>query len=175
MTQRHQFKRIIFSIFKFAFVFGLLVAAAIAGYIKFVIIPELPDTQSLTNIQFQTPLSVFSEDGLLIAKFGEKKRIPISYTEKPTLQVNAFLAAEDKDFFNHSGVDFMGLMRDATKLILTGKKKQGGSTNTKQVARNFFLSNEKTYLRKIREILLSFVIEQQLSKQEILNPLSQQN
>lgn len=169
MTQRHQFKRIIFSIFKFAFVFGLLVAAAIAGYIKFVIIPELPDTQSLTNIQFQTPLSVFSEDGLLIAKFGEKKRIPISYTEIPTLQVNAFLAAEDKDFFNHSGVDFMGLMRAATQLILTGKKKQGGSTITMQVARNFFLSNEKTYLRKIREILLSFVIEQQLSKQEILS------
>ncbi|MBQ0724513.1 MAG: penicillin-binding protein 1A [Cycloclasticus sp.] len=169
MTQRYQFRPIFLSILKFAVACGLLFTVAIAAYVKFIIIPELPDTQSLTNIQFQTPLSVFSEDGLLIAKFGEKKRIPISYADIPTLQVNAFLAAEDKDFFNHNGVDFMGLMRAATQLILTGKKKQGGSTITMQVARNFFLSNEKTYLRKLREILLSFVIEQQLSKQEILS------
>ena len=169
MTQRYQSKSIFLFFLKFAFVLGLLVSLAITAYVKFIIIPELPDTQSLTNIQFQTPLSVFSADGLLIAKFGEKKRIPISYADIPTLQVNAFLAAEDKEFFNHNGVDFMGLMRAATQLILTGKKKQGGSTITMQVARNFFLSNEKTYLRKLREILLSFVIEQQLTKQEILS------
>ena len=148
--------------------FSLIFIATFALYIKFIALPSLPDISSLHNIQLQTPLNVYSNDGLLIAKFGEKKRIPVGYSDIPTIQINAFLAAEDKDFFQHSGVDIFGLARAMSQLILTGKKKQGGSTITMQVARNFFLTKKKTYTRKLREILLSLVIEQQLSKQDIL-------
>ncbi len=151
-----------------ALMFSLLIVAIAALYIKLSIIPSLPDVNALKNIQLQTPMSIFSRDGLLIAKFGEKKRIPTHYEDIPSSQINAFLAAEDKDFFQHSGVDFIGLLRAAGQLLLTGEKKQGGSTITMQVARNFFLTKEKTYIRKIREIFLSFVIEKRLSKQEIL-------
>ncbi|MEW4983789.1 MAG: penicillin-binding protein 1A [Cycloclasticus sp.] len=153
---------------KWLIIIVLTLAGLVGLYIKFSVIPALPDVNSLKDIQLQTPMSVYSRDGLLIAKFGEKKRIPTLYADIPQIQINAFLAAEDKDFFQHSGVDFFGLARAAGQLILTGKKKQGGSTITMQVARNFFLSKQKTYGRKVREILLSFIIEQQLSKQEIL-------
>lgn len=169
MTQTHRAFPFLKFIFKWFLIFSLLLAGIIGIYVKLVIIPDLPDTRALNDIQLQTPLSVFSKDGLLIAKFGEKKRIPILYADIPQLQVDAFIAAEDKDFFQHSGVDFMGLARAATQLVLTGEKRQGGSTITMQVARNFFLSSEKTYLRKLREILISFAIEQQLSKQDILS------
>ncbi|PHS72752.1 MAG: peptidase [Cycloclasticus sp.] len=163
-----QSRSLVFFIFKWAFIVGIVISTAVGAYITIVIIPNLPDSQTLKNIHLQTPLSVYSKEGKLIAKFGEKKRIPTLYDDIPTMQINAFLAAEDKDFFQHSGVDFFGLVRAATQLILTGEKKQGGSTITMQVARNFFLTKEKTYIRKVREILLSFTIEQQLSKQEIL-------
>lgn len=158
------FKKIMISLF----IIGSLLVGIIGLYIKFSVIPTLPDVNSLKSIQLQTPMSIYSRDGLLIAKFGEKKRIPSLYDDIPTGQINAFLAAEDKDFFQHSGVDFIGLTRAVGQLLLTGEKKQGGSTITMQVARNFFLTRKKTYSRKIREILLSFIIEQQLSKQEIL-------
>jgi len=153
---------------KWLFISGLALSLIFAAYIKFAIIPSLPDPSSLATIQLQTPLSIYSQDGLLMAKFGEKKRIPVIYVDIPKTQVNAFLAAEDKDFFQHSGVDVFGLARAVSQLILTGKKKQGGSTITMQVARNFFLTKKKTYTRKLREILLSLIIEQQLSKQDIL-------
>ena len=129
---------------------------------------ELPDINQLKNVQYQTPLSIFSQDGLLIAQFGESRRIPINITQVPQRQIQAFLAAEDDRFYSHSGVDYKGLMRATSQLITTGKKRQGGSTITMQVARNFLLSNEKTYLRKLKEILLSFKIEAQFSKDEIL-------
>ena len=148
--------------------FSLIFIAIFALYVKFIALPSLPDISSLHNIQLQTPLNVYSNDGLLIAKFGEKKRMPVGYSDIPKTQINAFLAAEDKDFFKHSGVDIFGLARAVGQLILTGKKKQGGSTITMQVARNFFLTKKKTYTRKLREILLSLIIEQQLSKQDIL-------
>ena len=158
------FKKISISIF----LIGVIFIGALGLYIKFSIIPDLPDVNLLKNIQLQTPMSIYSRDGLLIAKFGEKKRIPTRYEDIPTTQINAFLAAEDKDFFQHSGVDFIGLLRATGQLLLTGEKKQGGSTITMQVARNFFLTKKKTYSRKIREILLSFIIERELSKQDIL-------
>jgi len=137
-------------------------------YVKLIIIPSLPNIDTLHDIQYQTPLRVYSQDGLLIAQFGEKKRIPIQYSDIPENQIQAFLAAEDNRFFEHGGVDYSGLARAAIQLVLTGKKKQGGSTITMQVARNFFLSKKKTYTRKIREILLSFIIEKQLTKEQIL-------
>lgn len=103
-----------------------------------------------------------------MAKFGEKRRNPIHYKEIPQLVINAFLAAEDDRFFEHPGIDYQGILRAAGQLLLTGEKRQGGSTITMQVARNFFLSRDKTYERKIKEILLALKIEHSLSKQEIL-------
>ena len=142
----------------------IIVLVGIYGFI----VPNLPSTQSLQDVQFQVPLRVYSRDGKLIAEFGEKKRAPLKYDEIPPLMRKAVLAAEDDRFFEHPGVDYQGLLRAAFYLIRTGKKGQGGSTITMQVARNFFLSSEKTYLRKINEIMLALKIEDELSKEDIL-------
>jgi penicillin-binding protein 1A len=148
------------------FVFLLTVALGYAVYSHFE--AELPDVQVLRNMEYQEPLSVYSQDGLLLAQFGDKKRIPITVNEVPTQQINAFLAAEDSNFYTHNGVDYRGILRAAIQLLLTGKKKQGGSTITMQVTRNFLLSKEKTYTRKIKEIILALKIEQEFPKQTIL-------
>jgi penicillin-binding protein 1A len=132
------------------------------------IVPNLPSTQSLRDVQFQVPLRVYSRDEKLVAEFGEKKRAPLKYEQVPKLMVQAVLAAEDDRFFEHPGVDYQGLLRAAFYLLRTGEKGQGGSTITMQVARNFFLSREKTYLRKINEIMLALKIEGELSKEDIL-------
>lgn len=129
---------------------------------------DLPDVKQLHNVQYQIPLSVYSADNLLIARFGEKKRIPIDIKDVPQQQIKAFLAAEDDSFYTHPGIDISGLIRAAVQLALTGKKKQGGSTITMQVARNFLLTREKTFIRKIKEIILAFKIEQEYSKDKIL-------
>ena len=129
---------------------------------------ELPDIQQLHNVEYQTPLSIYSHDNLLLAQFGEKKRTPIQINEVPQQLINAFLAAEDDRFYSHPGVDYKGLIRAALQLLLTGKKKQGGSTITMQVTRNFLLTREKTYIRKIKEIILSLQIEQEYSKAKIM-------
>lgn len=129
---------------------------------------ELPDVKTLHNVQYQIPLSVYSQDGLLMAQFGEKRRSPIAIKDAPVQLINAFLAAEDEDFFKHPGIDYKGLIRAAWQLALTGKKKQGGSTITMQVTRNFLLSNEKTFTRKMKEIILALKIEKEYSKEEIL-------
>src|SRR5690606_5019342 len=107
-------------------------------------------------------------DGSLIAEFGEHRRRPVSIGEVPRQMINAFVAAEDDRFFEHPGVDWQGILRAAVILARTGEKSQGGSTITMQVARNFFLSREKSYLRKLNEIFLALKIEQELSKDEIL-------
>jgi len=129
---------------------------------------ELPDITILKDVEYQIPLSIYSADNLLLAQFGEKKRSPININEAPQQLINAFLSAEDGNFYSHPGVDIKGLLRAATQLLLTGKKKSGGSTITMQVTRNFLLSREKTYKRKIKEIILALRIEQQYSKDKIL-------
>ncbi|RLA25418.1 MAG: peptidase [Gammaproteobacteria bacterium] len=129
---------------------------------------ELPDIKVLRNIQYSQPLNVYSQDGLLIEQFGEKIRTPISISDTPKQLINAFISAEDGNFYSHYGIDFKGLARAVLQLVLTGKKKQGGSTITMQVARNFLLSNKKTYTRKLKEIILSIQIEQEFNKNEIL-------
>jgi penicillin-binding protein 1A len=129
---------------------------------------ELPDIGQLQHVQYQIPLDIYSQDGLLIGQFGEKRRIPLPFEKIPQQQINAFLAAEDDRFYKHSGVDFKGLLRASSQLLATGKKRQGGSTITMQVARNFLLNNEKTYLRKLKEIMLALKIEKRYSKQQIL-------
>lgn len=147
---------------------GVFLTILAVSAITFFIIPSLPSIESLKDVQFQVPLRVYSRDKKLIAEFGEKKRAPLAYEEIPPLMVQAVLAAEDNRFFEHPGVDYQGLLRAAFYLLRTGEKGQGGSTITMQVARNFFLSREKTYLRKLNEILLALKIENELSKQDIL-------
>ena len=141
-------------------------AALLWLYIEFA--QNLPDPAILKQIKLQVPLSIYSREGLLMAQYGEKKRIPVTVKETPGPLIQAFLAAEDDRFFNHPGVDIIGLSRAVVRYAQSGKKKQGGSTITMQVARNFFLSHDKTFSRKIREIFLSFKIERELSKTEIL-------
>jgi penicillin-binding protein 1A len=129
---------------------------------------ELPDVTTLHNVRYEVPLSIYSKDKQLIAQFGGNKRIPVKIEDVPKQLINAFLAAEDDSFFEHPGVDYKGLIRAALQLAITGKKKQGGSTITMQVTRNFLLSSEKTYTRKLKEIILALKIEQEYTKDKIL-------
>ena len=129
---------------------------------------QLPNVDSLKTVQLQVPLQIFSKDGLLIQEYGEKKRIPVTYEEIPQTLVHALIATEDQRFFEHPGVDIMGLARATVRMIKTGTKSQGGSTITMQVARNFFLSRKKTFLRKFNEIMLAIKIDRELSKEKIL-------
>ncbi|MGD9729908.1 MAG: transglycosylase domain-containing protein, partial [Nitrospiraceae bacterium] len=132
------------------------------------IAPNLPPIEALKDIRLQVPMRIYTRDGRLIAEFGEQKRTPIRYEETPELMIKAILAAEDDRFFEHPGVDYQGILRAALNLARTGEKSQGGSTITMQVARNFFLTSEKTYLRKLSEIFLALKIDKELSKEEIL-------
>jgi len=152
--------------FKLTILSCFIGALALAGaYYYFA--PKLPDVQTLKEVKLQTPLRIYSADNALISEFGEKRRSPISYDEVPQTFVNALLAAEDRNFFSHVGVDIKGLARAAVQLVSTGHIQSGGSTITMQVAKNFFLSRERSFVRKFNEILLSLRIEQELSKQEI--------
>jgi len=124
--------------------------------------------QVLKDVQLQTPMQVFTKDGLLINQFGEKRRIPVTIDEIPQTLINAFLATEDNRFYDHIGIDPIGIVRSAVVLISTGEKKQGASTITMQLARNFFLTREKAYIRKVKEIFIALHIEDVLTKDEIL-------
>ena len=130
--------------------------------------PGLPSVEALRSIQLQIPLRVYTSDGKLIAEFGEMRRSPIKFADIPPNFINALLSAEDDNFANHYGVDPSSLMRAATQLVKTGHIQTGGSTITMQVAKNFFLTNERSFSRKINEILLALQIERELSKNEIL-------
>lgn len=130
--------------------------------------PNLPPVESLRDVRLQVPLRVYSADGKLIGEFGEMRRTPIDIKSVPPLLIKAFLAAEDERFYQHRGVDLRGLMRAVTQLASSGSIQTGGSTITMQVAKNFFLSRERTFIRKFTEILLALQIERELSKEEIL-------
>nr|WP_231616683.1 PBP1A family penicillin-binding protein [Pseudoalteromonas sp. NSLLW218] len=130
--------------------------------------PDIPSVQVLKDVQLQTPMQVFTKDGLLINQFGEKRRIPVTIDEIPQTLINAFLATEDNRFYDHIGIDPIGIVRSAVVLISTGEKKQGASTITMQLARNFFLTREKAYIRKVKEIFIALHIEDVLTKDEIL-------
>lgn len=148
--------------------FSAFLVIAVIGGVLWYLIPKLPSTAMLKDVQLQVPLRVYTRDERLIAEFGEKRRIPLSLSNIPDLMIKAVLAAEDERFFEHPGVDWQGIARAIWHLLRTGEKGPGGSTITMQVARNFFLGREKTYLRKLNEILLAFKIERNLSKPEIL-------
>jgi penicillin-binding protein 1A len=129
---------------------------------------DLPDVQSLRDVQLQVPLRVYTADGKLIGVFGEKRRIPVSIDEAPDCLKQAFIAGEDARFYEHPGLDYQGISRAAWSLLTTGEKTIGGSTITQQLARNFFLSSEKTWTRKIKEAFLAIRIERELDKDQIL-------
>lgn len=143
---------------------GLITLVSLYYYVK----SDIPSVQVLKDVQLQTPMQVFSKDGLLINQFGEKRRIPVTIDEIPQPLINAILATEDNRFYDHIGIDPIGILRSALVLISTGEKKQGASTITMQLARNFFLTREKAYIRKVKEIFIALHIENLLSKDEIL-------
>ncbi|WP_273046846.1 PBP1A family penicillin-binding protein [Pseudoalteromonas sp.] len=143
---------------------GLITLISLYYYVK----SDIPSVQVLKDVQLQTPMQVFTKDGLLINQFGEKRRIPVTINEIPTPLINAFLATEDNRFYSHIGIDPIGIVRSALVLISTGEKKQGASTITMQLARNFFLTREKAYIRKVKEIFIALHIENILTKDEIL-------
>ncbi len=143
---------------------AILVIAAAYLYLG----PKLPSVETLREIQLQIPLRIYSADNQFIGEFGEKRRTPVIYDNVPKQFIHAILAAEDDRFYQHHGVDIKGLMRAASQLLATGQIQTGGSTITMQVAKNFFLSPEKTFFRKFNEIFLALQIERELSKKEIL-------
>lgn len=145
-------------------VLGLLGASVVV----YVTLPELPDIEGLTDINFEEPLRVYSAQGSLMAEFGIQRRRAIAFSDLPPNLINAFIATEDARFFAHVGVDVIGLMRAAMHVARTGTMTQGGSTITMQVARNFYLSRDKTIRRKLAELLLAMQIEKALTKEEIL-------
>ena len=150
-----------------ALVSSILGIAAV-GIAYLVFVPDLPEVDTLRDVQMQVPLRVFSEDGKLLGIFGEKRRIPVTVEEMPDCMKQAFLAGEDARFYEHFGLDYQGITRAAWSLATTGEKSIGGSTITQQLARNFFLTNEKTFTRKIKEAFLALKIEQELDKDKIL-------
>lgn len=145
----------------------LLGAGSIYGLYKYVE-PQLPDVATIKEVQLQIPMQVYSADGELIDQFGEKRRIPLKLSEIPPQMVRAFIATEDSRFYEHHGVDPVGIFRAASVAMFSGHASQGASTITQQLARNFYLSPERTLLRKIKEVFLAIRIEQMLNKDEIL-------
>jgi len=145
----------------------LLGAGSIYGLYKY-IEPQLPDVATLKDVRLQIPMQVYSADGELIAQYGEKRRIPLTLSQIPPVMVKAFIATEDSRFYEHHGVDPVGIFRAASVALFSGHASQGASTITQQLARNFFLSPERTLMRKIKEVFLAIRIEQLLTKDEIL-------
>lgn len=147
-------------------IFSLIVIIVIVAiaYIE----TSLPSIESIKDMSLAVPLRIFSSDGKLIGQFGEERRTPITLEQVPKNLINAVLATEDRRFYDHPGVDLRGLIRAGVKVLSNASMKQGGSTITMQVARNCFLSRNKTIIRKIREILLALKIEKEFTKDQIL-------
>ncbi|WP_018982517.1 penicillin-binding protein 1A [Salinimonas chungwhensis] len=149
------------------FIGAIIGSAALIG-IYFYIKPDLPSVTVLKDVKLQTPMRIYTRDGKLISQYGVKRRIPVKLEEVPQQMIDAILATEDSRFYQHAGIDPIGIGRAALNLLVTGEKQQGASTLTMQLARGFFLTREKTYIRKIKEIFIAWHMEQLLSKEEIL-------
>ena len=148
------------------FVGALLGGIALTG-IYFYIKPDLPSVAILKDVRLQTPMRIYTQDGKLISQYGVKRRIPVTLEQAPELLQKAILATEDNRFYEHFGIDPIGITRAFINLVLTGEKSQGASTLTQQLARGFFLTREKTYIRKIKEVFIALHMETELSKDEI--------
>jgi penicillin-binding protein 1A len=141
-------------------------AAGFAAY--YYLQPALPSVEEMRDIRLQIPLRIYSRDGRLMGQIGEKKRTPVDYEDIPKVVVQAFLSAEDDRFFEHPGFDYQGIVRAGLKLLMTGSRAQGGSTITQQLAREYFLTRDRTFIRKAKELILAIQIENEFSKPEIL-------
>ena len=147
-----------------SFVLGVSAIAGMYFYIK----PDLPSVAVLKDVRLQTPMKIYTQDGKLISQYGVKRRIPLQLDDVPQQLIDAVLATEDSRFYEHPGIDPIGIVRAAINLAITGEKSQGASTLTQQLARGFFLTREKTYIRKIKEVFIAWHMEQLLTKDEIL-------
>jgi penicillin-binding protein 1A len=150
-----------------ATVFLGIAAGGLAGY--YYLAPALPSVEEMRDIPLQIPLRIYSRDGRLIEQIGEKRRNPVEYDDIPEVVIQAFLAAEDDRFFEHPGFDYQGIARAGFKLIATGSRAQGGSTITQQLAREYFLTRDRTFVRKAKELILATQIEREFTKPEILS------
>jgi penicillin-binding protein 1A len=158
-----------FLTFPLALIGGLIAAAfCLLGLVVALAYPNLPSLDTLTDYQPKVPLRVYTVEGVLIGEFGEERRVLVDIKDVPPALVNAIIAAEDERFYQHAGIDYTGVARAAYANLLTGGRRQGASTITMQVARNFFLSSEKTLTRKLYEVLLALKIEHSLTKDQIL-------
>jgi penicillin-binding protein 1A len=158
-----------FLAFPLALLGGLAAAGVlIVGLIVALAFPNLPSLQALTEYQPKVPLRIYTAEGTLMGEFGEERRAVVSIAEVPAQLKNAIIAAEDERFYQHAGIDYLGVLRAAYANLVAGGRRQGASTITMQVARNFFLSSEKTLTRKLYEALLAFKIEHNLEKDQIL-------
>jgi penicillin-binding protein 1A len=146
----------------------ILIALSLAGIVLILAYPQLPSLEVLTDYRPRIPLRVYTADGHLIGEFGEERRNFVRIQDVPPVMKQAILAAEDERFYHHPGIDTIGILRAAYSNFVSGGKRQGASTITMQVARNFFLSTEKTLTRKLYEALLAFKIENNLTKDQIL-------
>jgi len=171
MNTRHKSAPGLARILVLALGFGLVgtigaVASVIAAY--YYVQPGLPEADTIRDIPLQMPLRIFSRDGHLISEIGQRRRVLITYEEVPAHVVKAFIAAEDRRFFEHPGVDYRGILRAFAQLALTGEISSGGSTLTQQLARDYFLTRERQFARKLREAFLAYKIEQEFSKEQIM-------
>lgn len=158
-----------FLTFPLALFGGLLVAAlCVAALVVALAYPNLPSLDTLTDYQPKVPLRVYTIEGELIGEFGEERRVLVDIQDVPAALTNAIIAAEDERFYQHAGIDYIGVARAAFANLVSGGRRQGASTITMQVARNFFLSSEKTLTRKLYEVLLAIKIEHNLGKDQIL-------
>ncbi|MGH8561390.1 MAG: penicillin-binding protein 1A, partial [Nevskiales bacterium] len=166
--------RIVPRLLKFGLILASIALVVLAlgwlalGSASLIFSPFLPDAAELQSVQLNVPLRIYTRDGVMIGEYGSERRAPLDYQQLPERLIQAFLAAEDDRFFEHPGFDIRGLTRAAVNLAVTGQKSQGGSTITMQLARNFFLGSERTYTRKLKEILLATKIEREFSKEKIL-------
>lgn len=144
--------------------------SAVAGVIGayYYVQPSLPAAETIRDIPLQVPLRIFSRDGYLISEIGERRRIPVTFDDVPQHVIDAFVAAEDQRFFVHPGIDYRGILRAFAQLALTGDISSGGSTLTQQLARDYFLSRERVFSRKLREAFLAYKIEQEFTKEQIM-------
>lgn len=159
---------------------ALIAAAGLAGAIGiaasvigawYYVAPGLPEAETIREIPLQIPLRIFSRDGRLIDEIGERRRIVVTFDDLPDYVVDAFVAAEDRRFFEHPGVDYRGILRAAVSFLRSGSVSEGGggSTITQQLARDYFLTRDVLFTRKLREAFLAYKIEQEFSKQEIMS------
>ncbi len=144
----------------------MLIIAVSGAYLY--LAPKLPDVNTLVDIQLKVPLRIYSADDKLIGEFGEQRRTPIAFEDVPTDFINAFISAEDGEFYSHHGISFKGLSRAIVQMLTDSDVQTGGSTITMQVAKNYFLTPERHIIRKVRELFLALQIERELSKEQIM-------